>query len=64
MIQAKALAELDGVQHRFFTRRGGVSAGLYSSLNCGYGSGDQPDNVRENRRRAAADVRSRPRQNF
>jgi copper oxidase (laccase) domain-containing protein len=41
------------VQHRFFTRRGGVSAGLYSSLNCGYGSGDSPDNVRENRRRAA-----------
>ena len=54
MIQARPLAALDGVQHRFFTRRGGVSAGLYSSLNCGYGSGDQPDNVRENRRRAAA----------
>src|SRR5258708_7237979 len=54
MIQAKTLADLDGVQHRFFTRRGGVSAGLYASLNCGYGSGDQPDNVRENRRRAAA----------
>jgi polyphenol oxidase len=54
MIQAKTLAGLDGVQHRFFTRRGGVSAGLYSSLNCGYGSGDEPDNVRENRRRAAA----------
>ena len=54
MIQAPALDELDGVQHRFFTRRGGVSAGLYSSLNCGYGSGDPPDNVRENRRRAAA----------
>ncbi len=54
MIQARTLADLDGVQHRFFTRRGGVSAGLYSSLNCGYGSGDSPDNVRENRRRAAA----------
>ncbi len=54
MIQAKTLAGLDGVQHRFFTRRGGVSAGLYSSLNCGYGSSDGPDNVRENRRRAAA----------
>jgi YfiH family protein len=54
MIQARTLADLDGVQHRFFTRRGGVSAGLYSSLNCGYGSGDQADNVRENRRRAAA----------
>jgi len=55
MIQARALAQLDGVQHRFFTRRGGVSEGLYSSLNCGYGSGDSPDNVKENRRRAAAE---------
>jgi len=54
MIQAPALAGLDGVQHRFFTRRGGVSAGLFSSLNCGYGSADAPDNVRENRRRVAA----------
>jgi polyphenol oxidase len=54
MIQAQTLADLPGVQHRFFTRRGGISAGLYSSLNCGYGSGDSPDNVRENRRRVAA----------
>ncbi len=54
MIQDQSLAELGGIAHRFFTRSGGVSAGLYSSLNCGYGSGDTPDNVRENRRRAAA----------
>lgn len=54
MIQAQTFASLDGVRHRFFTRQGGVSAGLYSSLNCGYGSGDSPDNVRENRRRAAS----------
>lgn len=53
MIQAPTLAALDGVQHRFFTRRGGVSTGLFSSLNCGYGSADAPENVRENRRRAA-----------
>lgn len=53
MIQAPSLAGLDGIQHRFLTRRGGVSSGLYSSLNCGYGSGDSPDNVRENRRRVA-----------
>lgn len=53
MIQAQNLAALDGVQHRFFTRRGGVSTGLFSSLNCGYGSADAPENVRENRRRAA-----------
>jgi YfiH family protein len=54
MIEATPLAGLDGITHRFFTRRGGVSTGLYSSLNCGYGSADPPDNVRENRRRAAA----------
>jgi len=58
MIQATTihdpgLSGLDAIDHRFFTRRGGVSDGLYSSLNCGYGSGDSPDNVRENRRRAA-----------
>jgi YfiH family protein len=53
MIEAPSLAGLEGIAHRFFTRRGGVSSGLYSSLNCGYGSGDSPDNVRENRRRAA-----------
>lgn len=53
MIQAQTLAALDGVQHRFFTRSGGVSTGLFSSLNCGYGSADAPENVRENRRRAA-----------
>ena len=33
--------------------RGGVSAGLFSSLNCGYGSADAPETVRENRRRVA-----------
>ena len=54
MIRAKTLTALEGVHHRFFTRAGGVSAGLYSSLNCGYGSGDAPENVRENRKRAAA----------
>ncbi|MFO1082883.1 MAG: peptidoglycan editing factor PgeF [Reyranellaceae bacterium] len=55
MIQAPSLAALGGVRHRFFTRHGGVSSGLFTSLNCGYGSADPPDNVRENRRRAAAE---------
>lgn len=47
------LAALPGVRHAFFTRKGGVSTGLYDSLNLGPGSRDQPDAVRENRRRAA-----------
>ena len=37
----------------FFTRQGGVSTGIYASLNCGPGSGDAPETVTENRRRVA-----------
>ncbi|MBM3644055.1 MAG: peptidoglycan editing factor PgeF [Alphaproteobacteria bacterium] len=54
MIQSPSLSALPGIRHRFFTREGGVSEGLFTSLNCGYGSADLPENVRENRRRAAA----------
>ncbi|WP_366552937.1 peptidoglycan editing factor PgeF [Aquibaculum sediminis] len=43
-----------GLRHAFFTREGGVSQGIYDSLNCGPGSKDNPDHVAENRRRAAA----------
>ena len=42
------------VRHGFFGRAGGVSEGLYRSLNCGYGSGDDPEAVHENRTRATA----------
>lgn len=38
------------IRHGFFTRNGGVSTGLYDSLNIGYGSQDNRDNVTENRR--------------
>jgi YfiH family protein len=48
------LADLPGVRHAFFTRQGGVSQGLFDSLNVGVGSGDDPARVAENRRRAAA----------
>jgi purine-nucleoside/S-methyl-5'-thioadenosine phosphorylase / adenosine deaminase len=43
-----------GIAHGFFGRTGGVSSGIYDSLNCGPGSGDKPESVTENRRRAAA----------
>ena len=42
------------IRHGFFGREGGVSEGIYRSLNCGLGSGDDPDAVRENRARAVA----------
>jgi YfiH family protein len=42
-----------GIAHGFFGRDGGVSTGIYASLNCGPGSKDAPDAVAENRRRVA-----------
>ena len=53
-IESPALAKLDGIRHAFFTRNGGVSPGLYASLNAGVGSDDAPTNVAENRGRMAA----------
>ncbi|NJC39870.1 hypothetical protein GGQ87_000128 [Brevundimonas alba] len=48
------LLDRAGVRHGFFTRQGGVSTGLYDSLNTGVGSKDDPAAVAENRRRVAA----------
>ncbi len=44
---------LPGVRHAFFTRKGGVSQGVYDSLNGGVGSSDAPEKVAENRARMA-----------
>ena len=54
MIQADSLRDCRRIRHGFFTRQGGVSQGLYASLNCGYGSNDDRACVLENRRRALA----------
>ena len=48
-IQHPALSSLPGIQHGFFTRNGGTSEDTYRSLNCGYGSEDDPEQVRQNR---------------
>jgi hypothetical protein len=56
MLHAPAISALAGIRHAFFTRQGGVSPGLYESLNGGVGSDDAPGNVAENRARMAAAV--------
>ncbi|MGB8816546.1 MAG: peptidoglycan editing factor PgeF [Rhizobiaceae bacterium] len=48
------------IAHGFFTRQGGVSTGIYRSLNGGTGSSDERPNVEENRRRAAATFGATP----
>ncbi|MGH6855501.1 MAG: peptidoglycan editing factor PgeF [Aestuariivirga sp.] len=48
MIQAATL-KTSTVSHGFFTREGGHSRGLFATLNCGMGSGDDKEIVRRNR---------------
>lgn len=50
-LHAVTIAPLAGIAHGFFSRHGGVSQGIYASLNCGAGSKDDPAAVRENRDR-------------
>jgi polyphenol oxidase len=52
--RAGPLETLAGIAHGFFGRSGGVSTGVYASLNCGPGSHDEPASVAENRARAVA----------
>lgn len=55
-ITASNLTALDGIRHGFFTRRGGVSDGIYAGLNCGLGSSDDAERVLENRRRVSDEL--------
>ena len=41
MIVSKKLKKFDNIKHGFFNRKGGVSSGIYKSLNCGIGSHDK-----------------------
>ena len=56
MLGSSLLAAVPGVRHAFFTSEGGVSEGVYASLNGGPGSNDDPAKVTENRARMAAQM--------
>ncbi|MEE9445449.1 MAG: peptidoglycan editing factor PgeF [Cocleimonas sp.] len=49
--QSTLFTAIKGVRHGFFTKNGGVSSGVYTSLNCSPSSDDKPENVIENRQR-------------
>ena len=40
--------KLRGVKHCFFSRKNGISKGVYKSLNCGPGSKDKKKNIKKN----------------
>jgi YfiH family protein len=52
-LESPLLSAIPGLRHAFFTREGGVSDGIYATLNGGLGSSDDPARVTENRRRMA-----------
>ncbi len=52
MLTIGPLNDVARIRHVYFSRGGGVSTNAFTSLNCGYGSGDDPANVTENRARA------------
>ena len=55
------LSAIPGIRHAFFSRAGGVSGGIYESLNGGIGSKDDASNVAKNRRRMAEALGVEPR---
>ena len=55
-VEAIRSSLLGNVPHGFTGRTGGVSEGFCAGLNCGFGSGDEPGRIEENRRRAMAAV--------
>jgi YfiH family protein len=55
-VLAPTLSALDGLRHAFFTRDGGVSGGVYASLNSGVGSQDDAGHVMQNRARMAREL--------
>jgi len=48
MYFSKKLNKFNNIKHCFFSKNGGISEGIYSSLNCGLGSGDKKENILNN----------------
>ena len=48
MYFSKKFTEFKNLKHCFFSKNGGVSKDVYSSLNCGLGSNDKKNNVINN----------------
>ena len=56
MITAPNLENSPILKHGFFTRKRGVSTGIYASMNCGYGSNDKDAHVTKNRSRVLSEL--------
>jgi len=48
MYFSNKLSKFNNIKHCFFSKNGGVSSDIYSSLNCGLGSNDEKANILNN----------------
>ena len=48
MFFSKKFKKFNNISHCFFSRKGGSSKGIYSSLNCGRGSNDNKKRINKN----------------
>ncbi len=64
MLKSKKLSKFSDLTHYFFSNKGGVSKGIYKSLNCGIGSKDKKINVKKNINIVKSKIRTKSRQIF
>jgi polyphenol oxidase len=48
LFYSKKLLKFSEISHGFFNKNGGISKGIYRSLNCGAGSKDKISNIKKN----------------
>ena len=64
MIKSKKLSKFSEISHGFFNKNGGVSKGIYKSLNCGIGSNDKKKNIKNNLQIVKSKLRTKSGQIF
>ncbi len=64
MFRSKKLSKFSEISHGFFNKNGGVSKGIYKSLNCGIGSKDKKEDVKKNLKIVRSKLRTKSRQIF
>ena len=64
MIKSKQLSRFKKINHGFFGSKGGVSKGIYKSLNCGLGSKDKKSNIQKNLNTVLKKIKSKNKKIF
>ena len=57
MIKSKKFQKFKNIKHGFFNNLGGVSSGIYKSLNCGIGSNDNKVNINKNLKKVCQKIK-------